>query len=147
MYPTKTKKSRDLSKSLKSYFNDKELLFSHCNPEGEFESTVPSVNIKENEREFNIELAAPGFNKNDLKVDVDDNVLTITAEGREEKKEEDELYTKKEFSYNSFYRSFMLPQSIDAEKVAAKYADGILKLSISKNEKATALSMKKVKIK
>ena len=107
---------------------------------------VPSVNIKENEKEFKIELAAPGFNKNDFHVNVEDNVLTITVEDKKPSDEENELYTKKEFNYNSFYRSFMLPLTINSEAVDAKYADGILKLCIPKKEEAHTVAVKEIVI-
>lgn len=142
----KTKKNGDLFPSLLSDFFETDRFFTPRWVEKEFENTIPSVNIKENGKEFNIEFAAPGFNKNDFKVNVEDNLLTISAERKEEKKEEDERFTRKEFSYNTFSRSFTLPQSVNAEKVDAKYADGILKLCIPKKEEAKALPKKEIKV-
>lgn len=96
------------------------------------EQSVPAVNIKENESSFNVEFAAPGFKKTDFKINVEHNVLTISAEKKDEKNEENDRYTRKEFAYSSFSRSFTLPQSVDSEKIDAKYNDGILNLSIPK---------------
>lgn len=96
------------------------------------EQSVPAVNIKENDSSFNVEFAAPGFKKTDFKINVDHNVLTISAEKKDEKNEENDRYTRKEFAYSSFSRSFTLPQSVDSEKIDAKYNDGILNLSIPK---------------
>lgn len=142
----RTKKNGDLFPTLLSDFFDADRFFSPRWLEREFENTIPSVNIKENGKEFNIELAAPGFNKNDFKVSVEDNVLTISAEKKEEKKEEGERFTRKEFSYNTFSRSFTLPQSVNTDKIDAKYTDGILKLCIPKKEAAKALPKKEIKV-
>ena len=142
----KTKKNGDLFPSLLSDFFDTDRFFSPRWLEREFENTIPSVNIRENGKEFSIELAAPGFNKDQFHVNVEDTVLTISAERKEEKKDEGERFTRKEFSYNSFSRSFTLPQSVNAEKVDAKYADGVLKLCIPKKEEAKALPKKEIKV-
>jgi len=142
----KTKKNGDSFPSLLSDFFDTDRFLSPRWLEREFEQTIPSVNIKENGKEFNIEFAAPGFSKTDFKVNVEDNVLTISAEKEEEKKEADERFTRKEFSYNSFSRSFTLPQTVNVEKVDAKYNDGILKLCIPKKEEAKTLPKKEIKV-
>lgn len=130
--------------TLLSDFFDNDNVFTNRWFEKEF--TLPAVNIKEKNNEFNIELAAPGFNKNDFKINVDENVLTISAETKDEKKSEDERYTKKEFSYNSFSRSFTLPQTVNAEKIDASYNDGILKLTVPKKEEAKTNNKKEIKI-
>lgn len=109
-------------------------------------SNVPAVNIKETKTEFDIELAAPGYKKTDFKIDVDNNVLTIKAEKKEEKNEENKRFTRKEFSYSSFSRSFTLPQSINVDKTDAKYADGILKLVIPKKEELKSKAKKEIKV-
>ncbi|HEY4798605.1 MAG TPA: Hsp20/alpha crystallin family protein [Bacteroidia bacterium] len=142
----KTKKNGDSFPSLLSDFFDTDRFLSPRWLEREFEQTIPSVNIKENGKEFNIEFAAPGFSKTDFKVNVEDKVLTISAEKEEEKKEADERFTRKEFSYNSFSRSFTLPQTVNVEKVDAKYNDGILKLCIPKKEEAKTLPKKEIKV-
>ena|SRR5688572_9093891 len=97
-------------------------------------SKIPSVNIKENGADFKIELAAPGLEKKDFKIEVEDGLLVISAEKEEEKKEENENYRRKEFSYNYFKRSFDLPENSVPEKIDAKYENGILKLVLPKKE-------------
>lgn len=142
----KTRKSGDLFPTVLSDFFDTDKFFNTRWMEREFEQTLPSVNIKENGKEFNIELAAPGFSKSDFKINVEENVLTISAEKKDEVKEENERFTRKEFSYNSFSRSFTLPQIVNGEKIDAKYADGILKLCIPKKEEAKTLPKKEIKV-
>ncbi len=112
----------------------------------QFKQTLPAVNIKENKNEFNIEFASPGFTKKDFKIDLDQDVLTISAEKEKEKTEEKDAFTRKEFSYNSFSRSFTLPKTVNAEKIDAKYDDGILKLSIPKKEDTKLLPKKEIKV-
>ncbi len=114
--------------------------------EKKLKHTLPAVNIKETKNEFNIEFAAPGFTKKDFKIDLDDNVLTISAEKEKEKNEENENFTRKEFSYNSFLRSFTLPKTVHGEKIDAKYTDGILKLGIPKMEVTKLLPKKEIKV-
>jgi HSP20 family protein len=130
------KKNGDSFPSVFSDFFDNDRFFS--NPWLEKVSNVPAVNINETDEEFDVELAAPGYKKTDLKVDIDDNVLTIKAEKKAEKNEESKHFTRKEFSYSSFSRSFTLPQSVNADKIDAKYNDGILKLVIPKKEEKKA---------
>ncbi|OJJ19397.1 heat-shock protein Hsp20 [marine bacterium AO1-C] len=105
--------------------------------------TNPLVNISEDADGFLIELAAPGLNKEDLKVDVDKNLLTIKAEKTtEDTKSEDKdnknksKYTRKEFNFTAFKRSFTLPESVAKDQVTASYEDGILKVSVPKKEEA-----------
>lgn len=95
---------------------------------------VPSANITESEKEYLIELAAPGLSKKDFKVEMDNDVLTISAEKKEEKKEGNGGYSRREYSYNSFSRSFTLPENSKSDKIDAKYEDGVLKLTLPKKE-------------
>lgn len=94
---------------------------------------VPAVNIKDHKDHFTIELAAPGYRKEDLKASVKDGVLTISSERKQEVEEEKEGYTRREFSCASFSRSFALPDHTDAESLKAKFADGVLRLTLKKN--------------
>ena len=142
----KTKNKGTLIPSVFSDFFDTDKFFTPRWFEREFEQTLPSVNIKENGKQFNIEFAAPGFIKSDFKVNVENDVLTISAEKQEEKKDEDERFTKREFSYSSFSRSFILPQNAKAEKVDAKYENGILKLALPKKEETKTSSRKEIKV-
>ncbi len=101
-------------------------------------TTVPSVNIKETKETFEVELAAPGMKKDDFKIHLDGNLLTISSEsdsGFEE--QEESIYSRKEFSYQSFQRSFTLPKDVvDSDKINAKYEGGVLHLTIPKREEA-----------
>lgn len=97
---------------------------------------TPSVNIHETDEGFLLELAAPGLQKEDFKVNLDGNVLSLSAELKSENEEKNEKLIRCEFSYNSFSRSFSLPKSADLDKIKADYKDGILKVSIPKREEA-----------
>jgi HSP20 family protein len=111
-------------------------------------TTLPSVNIKENEEGFLVEMAAPGMEKEDFKVEVNNGYLTISSEKQQENKTEDkkERYTKQEFSYESFSRLFTLPTSADSEKIAARYEKGILTVAIPKREEAKPKPLKQIEI-
>jgi HSP20 family protein len=100
-------------------------------------TTLPSVNIKEENEQFTVELAAPGFDKSDFKIELDKNVLTISSDKQIEKEtEEGESFSRKEFSYQSFSRSFSLPNTIIEEQIAAKYENGILIVTLPKRDEA-----------
>jgi len=111
-------------------------------------TTLPSVNIKENDEGFEVELAAPGLEKKDFKIELNNNLLTISSEKKiESEVKEGEQFTRREFSYQSFSRSFTLPNSANAEKVAAKYDNGILRVMIPKKEEAKPKPAKMIEIK
>ena len=101
-------------------------------------SRVPAVNIAETENEFHIELAVPGMKKDDFKINLDRNVLSISAETKSENEEtsQDKTYNRREYSYNSFVRTFTLPDTADYANISAEYVDGILKVSVAKKEEA-----------
>jgi HSP20 family protein len=110
-------------------------------------TTLPAVNVIENDNEFAIELAAPGMKKDDFKINLDDNVLTISSEKKMENEEKKGQYSRREFSYQSFQRSFTLPEYIaDREKVTARYTDGILTISIPKREEAKPKPAREIEI-
>jgi len=110
-------------------------------------TTLPSVNIRENADEFKVEVAAPGFNKEEFNIEVDGDVLVISSQKKSENEiNEEERITKKEFSYQSFTRSFTLPALIRHDKIAAKYEDGILKIIIPKKDEAKPIPPKKIEI-
>jgi len=102
-------------------------------------TTIPGVNIKETKDNFEVEVAAPGMDKNDFKIELDGNMLTISSEksDQREENEEDQRYSRREFSYQSFERTFTLPKDVvDADKIEAKYENGLLHLVIPKKEEA-----------
>ena len=101
-------------------------------------TTIPAVNIKETPNSFEVEMAAPGMKKNDFKIELDSNVLTITSEkSMEPVQREGEKYSCKEFSYQSFQRTFTLPKEVvDDDKIEARYENGVLHLVIPKKEEA-----------
>jgi len=94
---------------------------------------IPPVNIKETEQDYEIEMAVPGMKKEDFKIATEKDILNVTAEVKEEEKnKEDENYTRREFSYNSFTRSFSLPQNVDENNIKARYENGVLYITIPK---------------
>lgn len=100
-------------------------------------TTLPSVNIKDNADAFTVEVAAPGFVKADFKIELNRNLLTISSDKKvESETKEGEVFTKREFSYQSFTRSFTLPQIADGDKIEASYDNGILTVLIPKREEA-----------
>lgn len=100
-------------------------------------TTIPSVNIKENADAFMVEVAAPGFEKGDFKIELNLNTLSISLEKKvENETREGEVFTKREFSYQSFSRSFTLPQIADGDRIEANYQNGILTVLIPKREEA-----------
>jgi HSP20 family protein len=107
---------------------------------------VPNANIAESEKDFHIELAAPGLDRKDFKVEVDNGVLSISAKKEEEKKEENKNYKKREFSYNSFSRSFTLPENCHYDKIDAKYENGLLKVTLPKKEVTISKPVKEIKV-
>ena len=109
-------------------------------------TTLPKVNVKEEDNNFIIELAAPGMEKDDFNIEVDYNQLTISSEKESEMTEQLEKYTKREFAYHSFQRSFTLPETANSEKISAKYTNGILILTIPKREEARPKPTRKISI-
>ena len=93
---------------------------------------VPAVNIKDEKDKYTLEFAAPGLKKEDFKVNLDNYVLTISSEQKQEKNKNERSYTRREFVYNSFSRSFTLPRTVNIEKIKADYSDGILCISLPK---------------
>ncbi|PWK79123.1 HSP20 family protein [Mucilaginibacter oryzae] len=102
-------------------------------------SRVPAANISESEDHFHVELAAPGLKKEDFKLNLDRNVLNISVESRQEQNDQQKNYSKREYSYASWVRSFTLPETANAEQIDATYTDGVLKIDIAKREEAKAV--------
>lgn len=107
---------------------------------------VPAVNVSETDQGYQLEVAAPGMKKDDFDVEVKDGVLTISSETRSEREEEENNYTRREFSYSSFTRSFVLPEQVEADHIKASYRDGILYLDLPKKEIPQARPVKRIDI-
>lgn len=109
-------------------------------------NSMPAVNIRENDKNFVLELAIPGMDKNDLKIDINDDVLTISSENNVENEESGNGYKRKEFSYTSFCRSFYVPENVNREKIGANYKDGILSVELPKMEEDKNKLTRQIKI-
>lgn len=107
---------------------------------------LPAVNITELKDGYNVSLAAPGLKKEDFKIDVNGNMITISAEKEENKEEIEKKYTRKEYNYSSFSRSFTLPEEVVFEKIEAKYEDGVLNISLPCKEEVKKLSAKQIAV-
>lgn len=104
---------------------------------------IPAVNIVENKKEYQISLAAPGLKKEDFKIGLEGDVLSISSESEEEKEQEDEKFTRKEYSFSSFCRSFAVPEDVNKDKIDAQYQDGVLSLVLPKKENAAKPAISK----
>lgn len=112
-----------------------------------FSDTMPAVNIKEQDEAFTLELAAPGLKKEDFKIELDKDVLTVSAEVSEDSKTEvDGKYNRREFKYASFMREFTLPKTIDKDQINATYTDGVLHVTLPKLETALPAPKRLVEI-
>ncbi|MEL6846231.1 MAG: Hsp20/alpha crystallin family protein [Bacteroidota bacterium] len=110
------------------------------------EMTVPAVNISETETAFSVEVAAPGMKKNDFNIEVENGLLVISAETSESSEEKDDNYTRKEFSFSSFSRSFWLPEDVKEGDIKAKYDNGVLNITVPKTKASTKKAAKTIKI-
>lgn len=138
---TLVKVNSPIAKSFDGFFND---FFNEVPSFGKKLSDdvfgFPPVNITENATAYTLDVAAPGMDKADFNVKLDDKLLTISAEKKQEVKEENAKSIRKEFSYKSFKRTFTLDEKIDAANIAAKYENGILKVELPKKEETKALA-------
>lgn len=108
--------------------------------------TLPKVNIKETGDAYVVEMAVPGLKKSDFQIDLDNHVLSISTEMKEENEQKEDNYTRREFGYSSFKRTFTLPDSVDDSKIDAKYEDGILNIHLPKREEAKQKPARTIKI-
>jgi HSP20 family protein len=108
--------------------------------------TTPAVNIIEGKDDYRIEVAAPGLDKKDFKIDLDNRVLTISSEREEKNEVTEDKYMRREFSYTSFTRSFVLPDAADIEKISASHKEGILNVTIPKRDEAKVKPAKQINI-
>jgi HSP20 family protein len=131
--------SPNLRSWVEDFFSDLKLF------PGDGASMAPAINIRETEEMFVVEVAAPGKQKEDFNIEVKDGVLMISSEQKAEKEEKTEHFTRREFSYNKFSRSFTLPENVDQDKIKANYKDGLLMIDLPKMEK-TSPKVKKVTI-
>jgi HSP20 family protein len=114
---------------------------------GRRRGTVPSLNVTDEKDQYKVELAAPGLKKDDFNIDVDGNMVTISCDKESEtKKTEREGYTRWEYDYSCFSRSFSLPEFADTEKITAKYTDGVLNLIIPKKPEAAKQTTQRIKV-
>ena len=97
-------------------------------------SSMPAVNVREDDKNYVLELAVPGMDRKDLKIDINDDVLTISSETKNESEENSDGYKRKEFNYSSFYRSFYIPENVNRDTIGANYKDGILSVLLPKME-------------
>ena len=121
---------------LDNFFNEFPTLFKD-DIGTNFRTFVP-VNIKETKDAYEVEVVAPGFEKSDFNINVEKNTLTISAEKKDESKREDEKQIRREYSYRSFKRSFILEDKIDSEKIEAKYVNGVLTLNLPRKTEVKA---------
>ncbi|MBS2213642.1 Hsp20/alpha crystallin family protein [Carboxylicivirga mesophila] len=135
--------------SLFDRFFDGELMDWNNSNFSSTDTTLPAVNVMENADEYAIEVAAPGLNKEDFKVDYDNGRLTISSEHKNEKEEKDgEKVTRREFSYQSFQRSFTISENaVNADKIKANYKNGILYITLPKREELKPKPIKQIEIK
>ena len=109
-------------------------------------TAVPAVNIKENQENFELELFVPGRSKDELIIEIDDSILTISSETKEEKEETKENFTWREFTLSSFKRAFTLPETVATDKIEASYNEGILKFNLPKKEEALPKPKRKIEL-
>ena len=124
-------------------------LFNFGNQDRSYNDTLPSVNIRETDDKFVVEVAAPGMNRNDFKVELDNDTLVISAfrEEKNEEKDEDGNFNRREFHYQNFRRSFTLPERmVKGDKITAKYRDGILEIMVPKTDEAKTKPVRHIQI-
>jgi HSP20 family protein len=109
-------------------------------------ATVPAVNVTETDGNYQVMLAVPGLKKDDFHIDVDGNLVTISAETKAETEEKGAQFTRKEYNYSSFSRTFTLPENIDREKIEARYENGELKLVLPKKGNVPTADKQQIKI-
>lgn len=108
--------------------------------------TLPKVNIKETADAYMVDMAVPGLKKSDFKIDLENQALSISTELKEEHEQKEENYTRREFGYSSFKRTFSLPETVDEDKIKASYNDGILSVHLPKKEEAKQKPARTIKI-
>ncbi|MCH7657523.1 MAG: Hsp20/alpha crystallin family protein [Bacteroidetes bacterium] len=132
----------------KNFFSFSDLVDNFFGNEGYCDDykAIPEANIFEDENKYQIELAVPGLEKTDIKVEIDKNILKIHHKSSEKKENENHAYSRREFRYNEFTRTFIIPESVDDSKVKAKYQNGILILELAKKQKSKVEQIHEIRI-
>jgi len=128
---------------ISEFFND---LFDNVITPDIRRTNVPAVNIVETDEHYKLEMAAPGMKKEDFRINIENDMLTISSEEKKEETEQKEKYTRKEFSFSSFQRSFSLPELVDYNKIEAKYENGMMIILLPKKEEAKMKAPREIKI-
>jgi HSP20 family protein len=145
MLPTIVRRNQSVPRFVDEFFTDSFLPKFFDFDKASARVTSPAVNVEETENEFKIHVAAPGLEKSDMKITVNDGVLTISSEKKVENEEKSEKYIRREFGYTSFARSFTLPEETDVDKINASHKNGVLQITIPKSE-VKVIPEKEVKI-
>jgi len=141
--------SNSMWPSLNNFFDDfitRDFFDNNWSNLSATKSTIPAVNISETKDDFMVEVAAPGMEKQDFHVELDNDILTISSEKDHSNEQAEQNFTRREFSYMSFKRSFNLPNSVEVNKIKAKYQDGVLRLVIPKKEEAKQKPVRQISI-
>ena len=126
------------------FFNDR--VFNSFN-EAQCKTASPAVNVLEEDKEFVIEVAVPGLGREDFNIEVEDDVLSIFSVEKENKEDKKRNFTRKEFSYKSFKRSFQLPDTIDQDRIEASHKNGVLSISLFKKEEMVEKAPRHIEVK
>ena len=126
------------------FFND--TFFNNTNPAASH-GTSPAVNVAEEDNAFRIDMAVPGLSRKEFRIDLENDVLTISSDRKENKEDKKHNYMRREFSYNTFKRSFQLPETIDQENIKASHDAGILTIQLPKKEEVVQKAAKQIEIK
>ena len=127
------------------FFNDS--FFNRLAGHSNNSTAMPAVNVEENEKAFRIEVAVPGLSKKDIRIDLENDILTIASREAGEQEENKRNYMRREFSYSSFKRSFQLPETIDLEHIRADSQAGILTIELPKKEEVVEKAPRQIEIK
>ena len=126
------------------FFNDR--FYKNFNTSGR-QTQSPAVNVVEDEKAYRIEVAVPGVNRKDFNLEIEEDVMTISTEKKESKKDQQANYLRREFNYESFKRSFQLPETVDQEGIQASHEAGILTVNLPKREEVVQKAPKQIEVK
>lgn len=146
MYTTKYRNCAPVDSRNNNVFFDDQLFRDFFNGAWKGGSVSPASNVKESDENYTIELAAPGLDKADFKIKLDERVLSISSEKKVESNNESERYTRKEFQYNTFKRSWNLPENVDTDSISANYNNGILSVVLPKKQDVVKNNNKVIEI-